>query len=204
MVGYALITENSNLEFAFKLITLFTLSFLYLESTLKVSHWYVMVLLFTIISDSLFIFDDFYFFALYFLIANRFLYLIIIRKSIVLLKTKVVFSYALPIVFAFFVIYFMIYEYLDDIQIIAFILGITSVALFLIAYLNFLKRNDKRAKYYFLGTSLLPFADILMAFTHYIDFHMFNVIIYHLMYYIGRYLVYRAMIMHKKGMRLIN
>ncbi|WP_408039642.1 lysoplasmalogenase family protein [Tenacibaculum amylolyticum] len=189
---------NINLEFAVKIIALFSLSFLYLETTTKVNHWYVIILLFSIISDSLFIFETFYYPALYFLIVNRFLYLVIIRKSIFPYAPKKIFLYSIPILLAFLILYLMIYEYMKDIRISAFIMGVISVFLILFTFLNFLKKNNKRAKYFFLGTSLMPFADVLMAISYYIDSHTTYIIIYHYMYYIARYLIYKSMVTDKK------
>ncbi len=197
LVGYALAVENVNLEFAIKLIALFSLAFLYLETTLKVNHWYIIILLFSIISDSLFIFDEFYFPALAFLILNRFLYIIIIRRTFFPYSPGILFLYSIPFLLTFFMIYFLIYEYLIDIQISAFLLGVVSVFLMLFTYLNFLKKNNKRAKYYFFGTTLMPFADILMAISNYIDDHFIYVVIYHLMYYVARFYIYKAMVMHR-------
>ncbi|CAL2063494.1 hypothetical protein [Tenacibaculum sp. 190524A05c] len=197
LVAYALAIENINLEFAIKLVALFSLSFLYLETTLKVNHWYVMILLFSIISDSLFIFDAFYYPALGFLILNRFLYIVIIRRTIFPYPPKVLLLYSIPFLLTFLMIYFLIYEYLLDIQLSAFILGVVSVFLVLFTYLNFLYKNNKRSKYFFLGTTLMPFADVLTAIANYIDSHLFYVIIYHFMYYIARYYIYKAMIMNK-------
>ncbi len=197
LVAYALAIENINLEFAIKLVALFSLSFLYLETTLKVNHWYVMILLFSIVSDSLFIFDEFYYPALAFLILNRFLYIVIIRRTIFPYPPKVLLLYSIPFLLTFLMIYFLIYEYLLDIQFSAFILGVVSVFLVLFTYLNFLYKNNKRSKYFFLGTTLMPFADVLTAIANYIDSHLLYVIIYHFMYYIARYYIYKAMIMNK-------
>lgn len=197
LVSYALAIENVNLEFAIKLVALFSLSFLYLETTLSVNHWYIMILLFSIISDSLFIFEEFYYPALFFLILNRFLYIVIIRKTIFPYPPKVIFLYSIPFLLTFLMVYFLIYEYMVDIQFFAFVFGIVSVFMFSSTYLNFLKKNNKRSKYYFLGTSLMPFADILMAIAFYIDSHLAYVIIYHMMYYIGRFYIYKAMVMHR-------
>lgn len=92
----------------------------------------------------------------------------------------------------------MIYEYMKDIRISAFIMGVISVFLILFTFLNFLNKNNKRAKYFFLGTSLMPFADVLMAISYYIDTHTTYIIIYHYMYYIARYLIYKSMVTDTK------
>lgn len=200
LVSYALVIKDLNFEFAVKLIALLSLSFLYLETTKKVNYWYVLILLFSILSDSLFVFEDMFIHeALYLLIINRFLYIVIIKEHVFPQGIKKMVFYAAPFLLAFVMIYFLIYSYMKDIQLSAFIMGIVSVFLVLFTFLNFLNKNNKKSKYFFWGTFLMPFADVLTVIANYIDFSYAYVVIYHLMYYLARYLIYKSMVLEKRS-----
>ncbi len=195
-VAIPLIIKDVNLEFIIKLVALFSLSFLYLETTKKVNYTYVLILLLSILSDSLFVFEEtFYYPALFLLIINRFLYIVIIRRSVLSKISPQFFFYALPFVLTFIMIYTLLYDYIVRIQISVLVMGILSIVLVFFTFLNLLNKNNKKARYFFLGTTLMPFADVLMAISSYIDEHLTYVIIYHFLYYIARYSIYKSMVL---------
>jgi len=197
-VAYPIYVGNPNLEFVIKLVTLFSLSFLYLESTTKVNYWYVLILLFSILSDSLFVFaDNFLFEALFLLITNRFLYLIIIHPSILKYSVKKIIFYAVPFVFTFGMIYLVLYEYVQEIQLSVFILGVLSIVVLLFSFIDLLNKNSKKTLYFFIGVLILPIADILTAIANYIDEHFSYIVIYHYMYYVARFMILKSMLLRK-------
>ncbi|WP_373456517.1 lysoplasmalogenase family protein [uncultured Tenacibaculum sp.] len=198
LVLYVVTLGDLNFEFAVKLVTLLLLSFLYLETTPKVNYWYVVILLFSIVSDSLFVFEKhFYYEALFLLILNRFLYIIIIYHSILKHPLKTLLLYAIPFVFIFSMIYLILYEYVNDIQLFVFIMGVVSIALILFAFLNLLTKNNAKALYFFLGVLIFPIADVLTTISNYISPSPYYIVIYHLMYYVARYLIFRSMVLRR-------
>lgn len=198
LVLYVVTIEDLNFEFAVKLAALLSLSFLYLETTPKVNYWYVVILLFSIVSDSLFVFEaHFYHEALFLLVLNRFLYIIIIYHSILKHSLKTLLLYAIPFLFIFSMIYLILYEYVNDVQLLVFTMGIVSISLVLFAFLNLLTKNNSKALYFFLGVLIFPIADVLTAISNYISPSPYYIVIYHLMYYVGRYLIFRSMILKR-------
>ncbi|SNR16019.1 lysoplasmalogenase family protein [Tenacibaculum jejuense] len=198
LVLYVVTLEDLNFEFAVKLVALLSLSFLYLETTPKVNYWYVVILLFSIVSDSLFVFEEnFYHEALFLLILNRFLYIIIIYHSILKYPLKTLLFYAVPFTFIFSMIYLILYEYVEEIQLLVFVMGLASICLVLFAFLNLLSKNNKKAFYFFLAALIFPIADVLTAISNYISPSPYFIIVYHFMYYFARYLIYKSMILKK-------
>ena len=198
LVLYVVTLGDLNVEFAVKLAALLSLSFLYLETTPKVNYWYVIILLFSILSDSLFVFEEYFFYAaLSLLIVNRFIYIIIIHPSVLKCPVKSIIVYAIPFVFIFSMIYLILYEYIVEIQFLVFLMGVVSISLILFAFLNLLTKNNRKAIYFFVSTLLFPFADIITIISAYIEQHWYYVVIYHFLYYVGRYLMYKSMILKK-------
>ncbi|WP_299621646.1 lysoplasmalogenase family protein [uncultured Tenacibaculum sp.] len=198
LVLYVVTLGDLNVEFAVKLAALLSLSFLYLETTPKVNYWYVIILLFSILSDSLFVFEEHFFYAaLSLLIVNRFIYIIIIHPSVLKYPVRSIIIYAIPFVFIFSMIYLILYEYIVEIQFLVFLMGVVSISLILFAFLNLLTKNNRKAIYFFVSTLLFPFADIITIISAYIEQHWYYVVIYHFLYYVGRYLMYKSMILKK-------
>ncbi len=197
-VGYTLVVQDLNIEFVVKLVALLSLSFLYLETTYKVNYWYVLILLISILSDSLFVFEaDFYYPALFLLIVNRFLYIVVIKSSVFPRLSAKMFIYVLPFILTFIAIYTLFYRYIDLIRVPVLLMGALSVILVFFTFLNLLNKNNNKARYFFWGTTLMPMADILMAFSDFVNNHISFIIIYHLLYYWARYLIYKSMILRK-------
>ncbi len=199
LVIFSLVIRNVNLEFAMKLIALISLSFLYLETTTKVNYLYVFILLISILSDSFFVLEEhFYYNGLFLLVLNRFLYIVLIRRTILIYSIKKIVFYSLPFLLTFVMIYTLLFESMTDIKTSSFLLGIFSVILLLFTFLNLLNKNSNKSKYFFFGTTILPFADAISAIAYYIEANLVYVIIYHVMYYSARYLIFKSMVSERK------
>ena len=76
-------------ELILKIFSLQFFSFLYLSSSQKINYWYLLILMSSVVSDALFIFeDDFLKGGVFLLLLNRVLYLIIARKAMYKTKLK--------------------------------------------------------------------------------------------------------------------
>ncbi len=190
-----LFIEDKILELVFKILTLLSLSFLYLNTASKINFWYVLLLLFSIVSDSLYIYDgDFRLPATFLLLCNRVFYIIIIRHVFYKNPLQKLLLYSTPFVLTGGLIYYMVHDNLGDLSLAILAFYILSVILGLTTYVNFLDRNTIATRYYFFGIFLIFIGDALMAVYTFIEQSLVYTICYHTLYFAARYLICRSMI----------
>lgn len=183
------------IEMITKILALVFLSFLYLEVSIKINYFYLLILMNSITSDVLLIFDDsFLKIGTLLILANRFLYIIIARRGFFKIKTKTLLIYLIPALFLFGAIFIMFKPYLQEISLSFLLLGITSVTMIGLAFFNYLNDMSKENKLFLLGLLLILTADVLMVFNKFLDYKLTFVIFYTTIYYIARYLICLSMI----------
>lgn len=198
LVLFAIYDNNSSNEFIFKVFSLLTLTFLYLTNSNKINIWYLLVLIFSIISDSLLIFgSDFRLEGTICLLLNRVFYIMIVKDVVYQYSIKRLLSYSVPFFLTFFVIFYMVYDVLGDLFYPSLIFGLISVLIGVLSFINYLDVNKPKNLYFFLGIFIIIISDILMTVATFLDETMSYVIIYHILYYIARYIIYRAMVVDK-------
>lgn len=199
LLSFIFIDNDSTIELILKLLSILSLIFMYLNKTRIINYYYLLILLFSMTSDAFLISsEDFLFIGSLPLIANRFLYIIIASKAIIQTKLKFLILYLLLSLLVFVVIYTILKPYIQEIVEIFIVMGLSSVVMVLFAYINYLNKMNRRNKLYFMGLFLLVFADILMTFNNFIDYHIMYVFSYTFIYYIARYLICDSMIINLK------
>lgn len=185
-------------EMTIKVLALLSLSFLYLTAAKKINYWYLLLLLSSIASDTFLIFEDsFLIFGVLLLLLNRFLYIIISRRALKETDIKTLLFYMVPSFGLFIIFYVLMKPFLEEIGSSFLLLGLTSATMILFSFLNYLNKMNTKNKYFLLGILLIVVADILIAYNKYLDYHLFYVIVYTMIYYVARYLICRAMILEK-------
>lgn len=199
LLSFIFIDNDSTIELILKLLSILSLTFMYLNKTRIINYYYLLVLLFSMASDAFLIFsEDFLFIGSLPLIANRFLYIIIASKAIIQTKLKFLIFYLFLSLLVFIVIYTILKPYIQEIVEIFIVMGLSSVVMVLFSYINYLNKMNRRNKLYFIGLFLLVFADILMTFNNFIDYNIMYVFSYTFIYYIARYLICDSMIINLK------
>ncbi|WP_440879769.1 lysoplasmalogenase family protein [Tenacibaculum sp. C7A-26P2] len=199
LLSFIFIDNDSTIELILKLLSILSLTFMYLNKTRIINYYYLLVLLFSMASDAFLIFsEDFLFIGSLPLIANRFLYIIIASKAIIQTKLKFLIFYLFLSLLVFIVIYTILKPYIQEIVEIFIVMGLSSVVMVLFSYINYLNKMNRRNKLYFIGLFLLVFADILMTFNNFIDYDIMYVFSYTFIYYIARYLICDSMIINLK------
>ncbi|WP_158091338.1 lysoplasmalogenase family protein [Tenacibaculum holothuriorum] len=182
-----------------KIGALLSLSFLYLDQAKKINNWYLIILLSSIASDAFLIFDsNFLLIGSLLLLLNRILYIVITRRALFDTKTGTLLIYFIPCLLLFFIIYALLKPYVEQINISFILLGITSAVAILFSFLNYLNRMNKQNLFFLFGILLIVFSDVLSAYNKFLDYHLYYVIIYTVMFYLARYLICRSMILQKK------
>ncbi|TYP98777.1 YhhN-like protein [Tenacibaculum adriaticum] len=186
------------IEMVIKLLSLISLSFLYLSRSKKINYWYLLVLLCSIVSDAFLVFDDaFLIIGTLFLLINRVLYIIIARRAFFETEHKTLLLYFLPFFAVFAIVFPQLKSYLGELSYTILIMGLLSTIMALFAFINYLNKMTIKNKFFFLGMLIITIADILIAFNKFIDYKLLYVIFYTILYYIARYLICKAMIVEK-------
>lgn len=187
--------NSSIIEMIVKISALIFLSFLYLSLTKTINYFYLFVLMNSIASDTFLIFDDdFLMLGTILLLANRILYIIISRRALSDINPKNSLSYLLPSLLVFVIIYVLLKPYLEQISVSFLLIGISSVIVIGLSFMNYMNNMNKKNKLFFFGMLLIVTADVLIAINKFLDYHLAYVIIYTLMYYVARYLICESMI----------
>ncbi|WP_417800218.1 lysoplasmalogenase family protein [Tenacibaculum sp.] len=187
-------------ELIFKIFSLQFLSFLYLSSSQKINYWYLLILMSSVVSDALLIFeDDFIKGGVFFLLLNRVLYLIIARKAMHKTKLKTLLAYLIPGLILFLIISYLLRPYLKELSYSIFIICFLNATIVGITFFNFLNKMSKENLFFFLGIFLIITADFLIVYNKYVDYKLYYVIAYTIVYYIARYLICVSMIKKKSG-----
>ena len=182
-------------EMIIKVFSLMVLSFLYLSTSKKINYFYVLILMSSIASDAFLIFDDnFMMLGILLLLMNRILYIILARRALFNTSVKTLLIYLIPSLLLFVIIYILLKPYIQQISLSFFLMGITSAIVIGLAFFNYLKTMNKKDMFFLFGILLIVIADILIAFNKFLDYHLFIVIVYTIMYYVARYLICFSMI----------
>lgn len=183
------------IELVFKLLSLISLSFLYLEESKAINIWYLLVILSSIVSDALFVFDDdFLMLSMNLLLLNRFFYIMIKKDVLKEISKTTLFKYSIPFFIFFLVIFPLFRNHLKSYFAPVLIIGLLSTVMTLLAFINYLRRITKKNKFFFLGLLLIVFSDVLIAYNKFIDYNFKVVLIYSITYYVARFLICNAMI----------
>ena len=192
-------TGNSITEMIIKILSLMSLSFLYLSTSKKIDYFYLLILMNSIASDTFLIFDDvFMMLGIFLLLANRVLYIIISRRALFETKPKMLLIYVIPSLLLFTTIFVLLKPYLQEISLSFLSMGITSAIMIGLAFFNYLNEMNKKSKFFLFGILLIVTADVLIAFNKFLDYSLVYVIVYTAMYYVARYLICLSMIERKK------
>ena len=137
LLSFIFIDNDSTIELILKLLSILSLTFMYLNKTRIINYYYLLVLLFSMASDAFLIFsEDFLFIGSLPLIANRFLYIIIASKAIIQTKLKFLIFYLFLSLLVFIVIYTILKPYIQEIVEIFIVMGLSSVVMVLFAILE--------------------------------------------------------------------
>lgn len=198
LVLFSIYYDNLTDEFIYKVFSLLSLSFLYLTNSHRINIWYVLILVFSIISDSLLIFgSDFRLEGTVCLLLNRVFYIMIVKNVLYKYSIKRLLSYSIPFFLMFFIVFYMVYDLLGDLFYPSLIFGLISVLLGLLSFLNYLDTTKRQNFYFFLGIFIIIVSDILMTVATFLDESMSYILIYHILYFIARYIIYKAMLVNK-------
>ena len=192
--------DKSIIEMGLKILTLVVMSFMYLTYATKINYWYLLILMFCIATDALFIFDqEFLNEGALLVVLTRFTYLIILRKTILSAKLEAILSYLIPSTFVFVILSYLFYPYVEDMLMSLFIICFLNLMIIGVSFYKYLNKMTRDNLYFMLGIILIGSSDFLIAFNKYLDYQLYYVITYTVMYYIARYLICIAMINEKKN-----
>lgn len=187
--------DKSINELILKIVSLLFLSFLYLNSSQKINYFYILILMSSIVSDALLIFDeDFLKAGVLLLLLNRVLYFILAKKSMLKTTIKSLLTYLVPGFIIFLIISYLLKPYLVEISFSVFFISLLDAIVIGLTFFNFLNKMTRNNLFFFLGIFLITTADFLMAYNKFVDYQLFIVVIYTVMYYIARYLICYTMI----------
>ena len=182
-------------EMVVKLTSLVFLAFLYISVSKKINYWYIVILMCSIGSDSFFIFDpDFLTEGLALVIVERVLYFIILRKTLSKIEMDSVKKYVIPGIFVFIMSSYLLSPYVENMLIAFFIICFLNLGLIGVAFFHLIQKNDRQNLQFFLGVFFIGAADFLQAFNKYLEYSLFLVITYTVIYYIARYFICVAII----------
>lgn len=191
--------NESIIEMILKILTIVLTSFLYLAYTTKINYWYLLLLMFCIVADALLIFDqDFLKGGILLLMFTRVIYLIILRKTIFKIKLKVVLPYLIPGFFAFFIMSYLLYTFIENMLLSIFMICLLNLIVIGVSFYQYLYNMTKDNLYFMLGIFLITIADFIIAFNKFLDYQLYYVVLYTVMYYVARYLICIAMIKEKR------
>lgn len=191
--------NESIIEMILKILTIVLTSFLYLAYTTKINYWYLLLLMFCIVADALLIFDqDFLKGGILLLMFTRVIYLIILRKTIFKIKLKVVLPYLIPVFFAFFIMSYLLYTFIENMLLSIFMICLLNLIVIGVSFYQYLYNMTKDNLYFMLGIFLITIADFIIAFNKFLDYQLYYVVLYTVMYYVARYLICIAMIKEKR------
>ncbi|MDO6812517.1 lysoplasmalogenase family protein [Tenacibaculum soleae] len=191
--------NESIIEMILKILTIVLTSFLYLAYTTKINYWYLLLLMFCIVADALLIFDqDFLKGGILLLMFTRVIYLIILRKTILTIKLKVILPYIIPGCFAFFIMSYLLYSFVENMLLSIFMICLLNLIVIGVSFYQYLYNMTKDNLYFMLGIFLITIADFIIAFNKFLDYQLYYVVLYTVMYYVARYLICIAMIKEKR------
>ncbi|CAM1364110.1 conserved membrane protein of unknown function [Tenacibaculum soleae] len=177
-------------EMVVKILSLVFLAFLYISVSKDINYWYILILMCIIGSDSFFVFDpDFLTEGVILVLIERFLYFIILRKTLSKIKIVSLLTYMIPGILIFGTVLYIYLPYLKDMLGTLFIICFFNITLISIAYLKFLQKNDQKNLFFLLGIFMISGVDFLMVYNKYLDYNFYYVIGYTLTYYTARYLI---------------
>ena len=177
-------------EMVVKILSLVFLAFLYISVSKDINYWYILILMCIIGSDSFFVFDpDFLTEGVILVLIERFLYFIILRKTLSKIKIVSLLTYMIPGILIFGTVLYIYLPYLKDMLGTLFIICFFNITLISVAYLNFLQKNDQKNLFFLLGIFMISAVDFLMVYNKYLDYNFYYVIGYTLTYYTSRYLI---------------
>ncbi|MDO6744119.1 lysoplasmalogenase family protein [Tenacibaculum soleae] len=191
--------NESIIEMILKILTIVLTCFLYLAYTTKINYWYLLLLMFCIVADALLIFDqDFLKGGILLLMFTRVIYLIILRKTILTIKLKVILPYVIPGCFAFFIMSYLLYSFVENMLLSIFMICLLNLIVIGVSFYQYLYNMTKDNLYFMLGIFLITIADFIIAFNKFLDYQLYYVVLYTVMYYVARYLICIAMIKEKR------
>lgn len=177
-------------EMVVKILSLVFLAFLYISVSKDINYWYILILMCIIGSDSFFVFDpDFLTEGVILVLIERFLYFIILRKTLSKIKIVSLLTYMIPGILIFGTLLYIYLPYLKDMLGTLFVICFFNITLISVAYLNFLQKNDQKNLFFLLGIFMISAVDFLMVYNKYLDYNFYYVIGYTLTYYTARYLI---------------
>lgn len=106
-------------------------------------------------------------------------------------------TYSIPFFLTFFVVFYMVYDVLGELFYPSLVFGVISVALGVLSFINYLDVNKPKNLYFFLGIFIIVISDILMTVATFLDETLSYILVYHILYFIARYIIYRAMVVEK-------
>ena len=186
-------------EMILKILTVVITAFMYLTYTSKINYWYLLLLMLCVAADALLIFDqDFLKLGSLLVILTRFIYLILLRETILNAKLEVILSYLIPSTFGFIILSYILNSFIENVLLSMYIICFLNLIVISVSFYKYLNNMTKDNLYFMSGIFLIATADFLIAFNKYFDYQLYYVIIYTVMYYIARYLICVAMIKEKR------
>lgn len=99
-------------------------------------------------------------------------------------------KYLVPFFVAFVLIIPLLSSYIyENISIYSYVIGGLSVIIMLLGFINYLYSFSMKSKLMFLGLLI-----IIMTYNKFVDYEIFYIIVYTLMYCVARFLICEAMI----------
>lgn len=192
------VNQNLLYEFVFKVSSLVCLSFLYLIKSNRIHFWYLMVLLFSIVSDSLLVYgNDLILQGAIFLLLSRIAYIIIVKNTVYKHSLKIILKYSIPFLITFLIFFSLVYSKLGNLFYISLGFGFLSIVIGLLSFLDYLDKNTTKSFYFFLGIFMLIIGDVLMTISNFIEEKQTYIIVYHILYYVALYIICSSMIVKK-------
>lgn len=186
-------------EMILKILTIVLTAFMYLTFTSKINYWYLLLIMFCIAADALLIFEqDFLKMGSLLVVFTRFTYLIILRKTILNVKLEIILSYTIPFVLGFILLSYIMNSFIENVLLSMYVICFLNLLVVSVSFYKYLNNMTKDNLYFMIGVFFIAVADFLIAFNKYLDYQLYYVIIYTIMYYIARYLICIAMIKEKR------
>lgn len=205
LVLYSIYTKTLMFELVVKVLALLIIAFFYLNSKINRVNWYyIFALSSSLISDSLYVFEDkFMSEATVFLLLNRVFFLLIVKDVLYRYPIKNLLLYSIPFFITFTLIFYQLYGFLDNFLYISMFYGVVTVVLGVFSFLNYLHKSTIENFNFLLGVLLFVASDSLMVITNFLDERTVYIMVYHAIYYIAMFIMCKSVILQKKRTKIV-
>ena len=193
---YAIVTENESLETYAKPMLLTLLAVVYLVSVKKPNFWYVLGMFFCFLGDVLLMFKGVNFF-MYGIAAFLLAHMVYIKITVGFLPkdlTAKMITSALPFVFFFGLLIYLIYPNLGEMLIPVVVYGITISTFGSVTFLNYREEKSTENLWLFVGAIIFIFSDSLIALNKFYEPNDLYGVSIMITYILAQFLICKAMI----------